>query len=88
MLGQPDLRSRFATTMQSASNPRLPSVGQLLVAGGLIALGIWLGGRLFRSSQTGTLTARRSAPRHEVDRWANEGGAVAPASFPKPKPTA
>lgn len=71
-------RSRFATALHSA--PRL------LATGLLIALGALLGMRLVRRPRPPM--PRSTAP--EIDRWANEGGAVVTPAFPlpNPKPTA
>ena len=83
MLGH--LPSRFATATRFAPTDRLPTWVQWLVGGGLIVAGIWLGQRLVRRWPHGLDSMpRRSSPVQEIDRWANEGGAVTTPAFPKP----
>lgn len=86
MFGRPDRRSHFATTLHFAPASRLPSYSQLFAAAVLIAVGAFLGTRLVKRSTPSR--PLRSEPIQEIDRWANEGGAVTTPAFPRPKPSA
>ncbi len=81
-------KSRFASAMHFAPTPTaFPSLTQVLAAVGLVAIGVGLGAGLApllqRWNEERGAKPRRSAPVHEIDRWANEGGAVAPPAFQK-----
>ncbi len=64
-----------------------PTATQVLAAIGLVAIGIGIGARLapmfMEWNDQRRLKPRRSAPVQEIDRWANEGGAVAAPAFHK-----
>ena len=79
-------KSRFATPMHFA--PTFPpTLTQVLAGVGLVAIGVAIGARLAPLLQAwnaqGGLKPRHSAPVRDIDRWANEGGAVAPPAFQK-----
>ena len=80
-------KSRFATAMRFTPTSSFPSLTQVLAAVGLVAIGVGLGAGLApmlqRWNQERGPKPRRSAPVQEIDRWANEGGAVAPPAFQK-----
>jgi hypothetical protein len=80
-------KSRFAPSMHFAPTLPMPSLTQVLAAVGLVAIGVGIGAGLApmlqRWNQERGPKPRRSAPVHEIDRWANEGGAVAAPAFKK-----
>ena len=88
MLNHADTASRFATKMHFAPISRRPDPALGL---GLFALGIGIGigvvvtvmVLLKRADEQVALTPRRSAPVQEIDRWANEGGAVVTPALPR-----
>lgn len=85
MLSRPNLSSRFATMRHIATSAEGPTLTQVLAAAGLVAVGIAIGARLVpvirQWNEERGLETRRAAPIQEIDRWANEGGAVAPPAF-------
>lgn len=87
MFSRADLKSRFASPMHFAPPSHGITLTQLLAAVGLVGIGIGIGAALApvlnRWNAQRALTPRRSAPVQEIDRWANEGGAVAPPAFKK-----
>ena len=82
MFGHHPSKSRLATLLHFAPPPdHFPVVTRILAAVGLVAVGTLVGLKLsplFRSlSEPATVKPRATAPVVEIDRWANEGGAVA-----------
>ncbi len=78
-------KSRFVSPLQFG--PTSPSITQILAAVGLVALGIGLGARLaplvMKWNYGRGINPPRKVPVHEIDRWANEGGAVVTPEFKK-----
>ena len=85
----PDLKARFATPAHFAPTFSMPTLTQTLAAVGLLAIGIGIGAGLvpvLRNWSRQRISPRRSAPVLEIDRWANEGGSVAPPAVAKATP--
>lgn len=81
-------KSRFATPLHFAPTPApTPVFVHVLSAVGLVAVGVGLGFALApmvrRFAEQRRPLPKRSVPRGEIDRWANEGGATLPPAFPK-----
>ncbi len=87
MFESADFKSRFATPLRFAPTLKTLSLTQVLAALGLVAVGIGLGAGLApvirRWNEERGMKPRRSAPIQEIDRWANEGGAVVAPAFQK-----
>ena len=79
--------SRFATVLKPAPEVTGPTVTQVLTGLGLVAVGTLMGLKLaglLRRWQEAQAAVQLKAPKADIDRWANEGGAVSTPAFTRP----
>lgn len=87
MFGDSLQRSRFVSMRKAVPVGTGPTLAQVLTGFGLVAMGTLMGLKLaplLRRWQATQAAAKLKAPKADLDRWANEGGAVVAPEFTRP----